>query len=175
MFGVVPWVGRGEREGVGKRKKVRFESLGNINIIGGGRNAWSWKESDSWGRRGKGVFHPHRFHHHNATDPVPVSDIKWSRACKLSHSVAEAPILATTYLARPKTARANERNPDPHLSAEQQPLETGIYFFFVSPSPFSLESSFRFFDPKIANNFNFKLSLLESFGYFWISPPPLIF
>lgn len=31
----------------------------------------------------------------------------------------------TTYLARPKTARANERNPDPHLSAEQQPLETG--------------------------------------------------
>lgn len=37
----------------------------------------------------------------NAADPVPVSDIKWSRACKLSHSAAEAPILAAAHQKQP--------------------------------------------------------------------------
>lgn len=149
MFGVVPWVGRGEREGVGKRKKVRFESLGNINIIGGERNAWSWKESDSWGRRGKGVFHPHRFHHHNATDPVPVSDIKWSRACKLSHSVAEAPILATTYLARPKTDHRSSQRTQPRSASLSRATATRnryIFLLCIAVSLFSrvILSSFDF-------------------------------
>ena len=58
----------------------------------------------------------------NAADPVPVSDIKWSRACKLSHSAAEAPILAA--------ARHNQPAP-------RQPSPTAPWIAFrISASSF---------------------------------------
>lgn len=101
------------------------------------------------------VFHPHRFHHHNATDPVPVSDIKWSRACKLSHSVAEAPILASS----PKKPSTNQHSTsqsttDNHRVASpftERLLLRNRYahiFLIFSVSLFRDPFEFRFFGSK---------------------------
>lgn len=100
--------GRGEEEEeeeLEKKRKLWFESVEIlISAVDETRDRGKRVTCERGEREGgMRVFHPHRFHHHNATDPVPVSDIKWSRACKLSHSVAEAPILASTLLAQKRT------------------------------------------------------------------------
>lgn len=48
---------RRRRRGLRRKKKALIRERGNINI-GGGRNAWSWKESDSWGKGGCGFSTP---------------------------------------------------------------------------------------------------------------------
>lgn len=179
--GVVSWV---EREGRRRRRKLRekepwFERFVEIYNIGGGRNAWSWKESDSWEGGGRmRVFHPHRFHHHHhhhtATDPVPVSDIKWSRACKLSHSVAEAPILASS----PKKPSTNQHSTSQSTTTESRlhlpngySFETGMhtYFLYSFVSLFRDPFEFRFFGSK--DNGRLIVVTLRRLDF---SPPPSI-
>lgn len=121
------------------------------------------------------VFHPHRFHHHNATDPVPVSDIKWSRACKLSHSVAEAPILASTLLAQ-KTDQPLESTTQPRSASpftEQQLLLRNRYISSLS-SFFIADLRVSIFDPKVIfnqlfnRNFHFISILIARYKCRWM-------
>lgn len=151
---VVPWeAGREGRGGGGggawEEKKALIRERGNINI-GGGRNAWSWKESDLWAGgegRGNAGFPPPSFPPPQRHRPSPCLGYKVV-ACLQAQSLCRWSTDPRKHLARPKKDQSLELTTQPRSPFTEQQ----VYFFFIFFIPL-FRHSFEFRFSKIMDNY----------------------